>query len=191
MNSFYSETELKKIGLKKVGENVYISRKASIYNPDRISIGDNVRIDDFCILSGNISIDNYVHIAAYSALYGGSAGIVIGKYSNISSRVCIYAISDDYSGETMTNPLIPEKFKNLIQQQVVIEDNVIIGTGTTILPGITIAQGVAIGAMSLVKKQTTPWAIYAGIPAKKIKERSKKLLELENEFINDLKGSNS
>ena len=51
MNSFYSKEELKEIGFKKYGENVLISRKTSIYNPEKIIIGNNVRIDDFCILS--------------------------------------------------------------------------------------------------------------------------------------------
>ncbi len=51
MDSFYSRDELKKIGLKKYGENVFLSKKASIYNPEKIEIGNNVRIDDFCILS--------------------------------------------------------------------------------------------------------------------------------------------
>ena len=62
MNSFYSDEELKKIRFKSLGENVLISKKASIYSPEKIIIGNNVRIDDFCILSGNIQIGNHVHI---------------------------------------------------------------------------------------------------------------------------------
>ena len=52
--SFLSESELKTIGFLKYGTNVLVSRKASIYNPEQIVLGDNIRIDDFCILSGNI-----------------------------------------------------------------------------------------------------------------------------------------
>lgn len=47
MTSFYSEDELKSIGLKTYGENVLISRFARIYGAKNISIGNNVRIDDF------------------------------------------------------------------------------------------------------------------------------------------------
>ncbi|MEC2449247.1 acyltransferase, partial [Bacillus cereus] len=50
--SFYSQEELSEIGFLSVGENVLISKKTSIYNPGAISVGNNVRIDDFCILSG-------------------------------------------------------------------------------------------------------------------------------------------
>ena len=72
MDSYYSEEELNNIGFKSIGTNVKLSKKSSIYGANEISLGNNVRIDDFCILSGKIRIGNYIHIAAYSALYGGS-----------------------------------------------------------------------------------------------------------------------
>lgn len=182
-DSFFSAEELESLGLRAYGYNVKISRKCSIYQASSIILGDNVRIDDFCILSGRIKIGNYVHVAAYSALYAGDAGIEIGNFSNISSRVAIYAISDDYSGDSMTNPMIPEGYKVLQKKKVVIDRHVIIGTGCTILPGVKIAEGSAVGSMSLVKRCTEPWTINAGIPAEKKKIRSKKLLELEKKFI--------
>lgn len=185
MNSFYSTEELNALGLYSYGKKVLISRKASIYGSENIQIGDNVRIDDFCVLSGNISIGNNVHIAAYSALYGGVSGIQIEDFANISSRVCIYAVSDDYSGLSMTNPTIPDKYKNIINKRVFIGKHVIIGTGSTILPGVYLAEGTAVGAMSLCNKTTIPWKIYAGIPAKIIKERNTQLLNYEREFLNE------
>lgn len=54
MNSFYSSEELKNLGLKSMGEHVLISRNCCIYGADHISIGHDVRIDDFCVISGNI-----------------------------------------------------------------------------------------------------------------------------------------
>ena len=185
MDSFYSVTELSCLGFKSIGSNVLISRKASIYGAEKITIGNNVRIDDFCILSGNIEIGSFVHIAAYSALYGGNAGITIDDFANISSRVCIYSISDDYSGETMTNPMIPAKYKNIMSASVFIHRHVIIGSGCTILPGVDLADGTAIGAMSLCKNSTKAWKIYAGIPARVIRSRKQQLLNLEKEFINE------
>ena len=182
--SYYSDMELAQIGLKKIGSNVHISRKASIYSPECVTIGSNVRIDDFCILSGHITIGKNIHIAAYSALYGGDIGIQISNFANISSRVCIYAISDDYSGETMTNPTIPDRYKKLQSEPVFIGKHVIVGSGSTILPGVTLAEGTAVGAMSLCKNSTEPWKIYAGIPAKVIKDRRQDLLNLEKEYLN-------
>lgn len=183
MNSYYSEEELMDIGFSSVGESVLISRKASIYSPEKIKIGSNVRVDDYCILSGKITFGNNIHLAAYSALYGGSSGITLCDFSNVSSRVCVYAVSDDYTGYSMTNPTIPEEYKHVINEPVVIGRHVIIGSGCTILPGVTLEEGTAIGAMSLCKKSTLAWKIYAGIPAKIIKDRSKNLLNLEKEYL--------
>ena len=119
MNSFYTEEELKKIGLKSFGKNVLISRFASIYSPQTIEIGSNVRVDDFCILSGKIKIGNFVHISAYTGLFAGNAGIRMEDYSTISSRSVIYAESDDYSGEYLTNPMLPMDFRGVYGGEVV------------------------------------------------------------------------
>lgn len=182
MNSFYTAEELKALGLRQYGKEVYISRKASLYSPQEISLGDYVRIDDFCILSGKIELGSYVHIAAYSALYGAKEGIFIRDFVNVSSRVAIYAVSDDFSGETLTSPLVPDRYKRLTQGRVCIERQCIIGTGCTILPGVTLREGSACGAMSLFNRDTAPFSINAGIPARKIKERKKDLLGLEQKL---------
>ncbi len=181
--SFYSEEELQELGLKKVGKNVLISKKASIYGTANISIGNNVRIDDFCILSGYIIIGDYVHIAAYSALFGGKAGIVMKDFSGLSSRCVIYTESDDYSGNYLTNPTVDREYLNRIMGKVILNRHVIIGTGTSIMPAVEIGEGSAVGSMSLVRKSLDAWGIYVGIPCKRVKERSKKLLYLEQEFI--------
>src|SRR5262249_44112039 len=148
----------------------------SIYDASRIVLGHDVRIDDFCVLSGPITIGNFVHIAAFCALYGGEAGIEGGDFGNLSSRVTIYAISDDYGGESMTNPLIPEAYKKLEHGRVSLGRHVIVGSGSVLLPGVTVGEGCAIGALSLAKGDLPAWSICAGVPAKPIKERSKGLL---------------
>lgn len=188
VTSFYSKEEITGLGLKNCGENVLISRKASIYGAGNITIGDNVRVDDFCVLSGNIVLGNHIHIAVYSALFGGRAGIEMQDFSNLSSRCIIYAQSDDFSGNTLTNPTIPEKYLGLIEGKVVLRKHVIVGSGTTILPGVEIGEGSAVGSMSLVNKTLDSWGIYAGIPCQYKKERSKRLLEMEKEFLSGGKG---
>lgn len=180
--SFYSEDELREIGFKKVGKNVLISRNTTIYSPELMEIGDNVRIDDFCILSGKITIGSYVHIAAGCYLFAGNVGITLMDFSGLSSRVVIYAQTDDYSGEVLTNPTVPMKYRKVISGVVVLGKHVIVGTNATILPGVTIGEGSAIGAMSLVTKSIGNWKIAVGIPAKEVKDRSQRLLELEEEL---------
>lgn len=179
MVSFYDREELEQIGFKHLGENVLVSRKASIYGAKNISIGNNVRIDDFCILSGNITIGDYVHISAAALLFGGTCGIVIKDFVAISSRTAVYAESDDYSGIAMTNPTVPDECRNVTGGEVIVEKHVIVGTGCTILPGVHLGEGVSVGSMSLINKSLEEWGMYVGIPCRRIKDRSKKLLEYE------------
>ena len=181
--SFYSEEELRELGLGGCGENVKLSRHASIYGAEHIFLGNNVRVDDFCILSGHIEVGSYVHIAAYSALYGGEQGIFIEDFANLSSRISVYSVSDDYSGETLTSPMIPDRCKHVISQPVRIGKHVIIGSTSVVLPGVTLGEGSAFGSFSFINQDAAPWSIYAGIPIRKIKDRKKQLLQLEREFL--------
>lgn len=183
MTSFYSENELKEIGLCSYGKNVLISRKASIYNPQKIILGSHVRVDDFAILSGTIRFGSYIHIAAYTALYSGDQEIIINDFANLSSRVSVYAESDDYSGVSMTNPTVPVKYKKLERGRVMIERHVIIGSTSVVLPGVILAEGSAFGSFSFIDHDSEPWSINVGIPFRKIKDRKKDLLEYEEELL--------
>lgn len=182
IETFYNERELEDIGLKQFGRNVKISRKSSIYAPEKVVIGNNVRIDDFCILSGNINLGSCIHIGAYSALYG-QTGITMEDYSGVSARVLVYSISDDYSGEFMTNPMIPMDLKQEIEGPIQMDKHSIIGAGSIVLPKVHVGEGGAVGAMSLVNKSIEPWTVNVGIPSRKIKERSKNILNLERKYL--------
>lgn len=182
MSSFYSEEELKTLGLKKYGKNVLISKKASIYSPDQIEIGDNVRIDDFTLLSGTIVIGNYVHIAAYATLFSGDKRIELKDYVGVSSRSTIYSQTDDYSGEYMTNPTVPVDYKNVTKKEVILEKHALVGASCVVLPGVTVGEGTSVGAMSLINKSLDEWSIYVGIPCRKIGDRSKKILDYEKKI---------
>lgn len=183
--SFLSNDELVGLGLAGFGSNVLISEKCSIYGAERISFGDNVRVDDFCVLSageGGISIGSYIHIAVYASLIGRES-IEILDFANISSRVSIYSSNDDYSGKYMTNPTVPEKYKGVVHRPVKIGRHAIIGSGCIILPGVNVHDGVAVGALSLVKSDCEEFSIYSGSPAERRAERRRNLLDLERQFL--------
>lgn len=174
------------MGFASVGKNVQISDRASFYNTANISLGNNVRIDDFCVLSaglGGIAIGNHVHVAVFSLLIG-AGNITLSDFCNLSSRVSIYSSNDDYTGRTMTNPTLPSQYTGVTHADVFLGKHVIVGCGSVILPGITLEDGVAIGALSLVTKDCGSFGIYAGNPARRIKERQQGLLELEKELLN-------
>jgi galactoside O-acetyltransferase len=65
---------------------------------------------------------------------------------------------------------------------VKIGSHVIIGAGSIVLPGVTLEEGVAVGALSLVKKDCEAFGIYMGVPAKRIGGRKRDLLELEQQL---------
>lgn len=185
--AYLNDAQLAAIGLRSYGKKVYISDKASIYNPGAINIGDNVRIDDFVVISageGGIKIGSNIHIAIFSSLIG-QGQIELKDFCNISSRVSVYSSSDDYSGNSLTNPTIPNKFKKVVNAPVTVEEHVIIGAGSVVLPGVTVGKGCAVGSLSLVNVSLEPFTIYAGVPVKRIKERSKVILELEKQYLSE------
>jgi dTDP-4-amino-4,6-dideoxy-D-glucose acyltransferase len=191
--AWLSRSALEEMGFESIGPTVFISDKASFYNCQGISIGNHVRIDDFCVISagsGGIEIGNYVHVAVFSSLVGRGK-ITLSDYCNISSRVAVFSSSDDYSGGSMTNPLIPEQYKQVLHADVQLGKHVIIGCGSVILPGVSIGDGAAVGALSLIQKNCQSFGIYAGVPARLVKERKRKLLELEQQFVatHEIKGN--
>ncbi len=176
MKSFYSEQELAVIGLKSYGKNVLISKFARFYSPERINIGDNVRIDDFCILSGNIILGNYIHISAFCALYGKN-GIEMEDYTGLSPRCTIFSASDDFTGNYLIGPMVKPEYTNVTGGKVLIKKYSQLGSNCVVLPSVEIQEGVAVGAMSLVLESLDEWKIYKGIPAVYHSVRSKKLLK--------------
>lgn len=177
MSSFYTEDELKNLGLKTYGHNVLLSKKCSIYSPSKISIGNNVRIDDFCILSGKIIIGDYVHISAYSALYG-SKGIILEGFCGISPRCIILSATDDFSGDFLVGSQFSSKYTNVQGGTVILKKFSQLAVNTIVFPNIIIEEGAVTGAMTLVNKNLEKWTINTGIPVNKTRPRSKGLLEI-------------
>lgn len=184
-SNFLSNSEISDIGFASVGENVLLSRDAKFYKPENISIESNVRIDDFCILSGKIHIGNYTHLGSSSILIAAEAGIVMEDFSGISHRVSIFAQSDDFSGYGLISPMLPAKYKKLNEGKVILSRHSVVGSSSVILPGCILSEGTAVGAMSLIVRKTEAWTTYSGIPARKIGTRSREALKLGAELVSD------
>ena len=184
---YFNEWDLKPMGFKHLGKNIKISSDARIYGQENISIGDNVRIDDFVILSagdGYIDIGNYVYIARSSHI-SGIMGVKLCDFSSMAANTVIYSASDDYSGDYLTAQAIPQEYTNAIGGLVYIGRHVIIGSACTFVGPCVVAEGCSIGSMTLVIKDLLPWGIYVGIPAKRLKDRHKGLLKLEQELLGE------
>ncbi len=182
---YLSEQELHELGLRSVGKKVRISDRASICNPELLCIGDNSRIDDFCVVSGKVTLGRNVHLSVFCNIAGGEPGIVCEDFSGISYASHVLAQSDDYSGRAMTGPTVPQAYKSETKRAVHIGRHCIVGASSVILPGVVLAEGTSVGAMTLVVKSTDAWSIYVGIPARRIRARSRDLLLLEARYLEE------
>jgi len=180
---FLSQQQLESMGFRSLGKNVRISDKAAIYNPEQIEIGDHSRIDDFCVVSGKISIGRNVHIAVFCNVAGGSEGIIFEDFSGLAYGCHVFSQSDDYTGRTLTNPTVPARFKREFKKAVRLGRHCIVGTNSLIFPGVILAEGCSVGAMSMVTKSTEEWGVYSGIPARRLKDRKRDLLVLEQAYL--------
>lgn len=156
-----------KYTLAECGEKVYIGENSSITYKN-IHIGNEVFIGSkACFLStrAQIFIGNHV-------MFGPNVFIITGNH-----RI-------DIIGRYMSDIKDSEKFPE-DDQDVIIEDDVWIGANAIILKGVTVGEGSVVAAGSVVTKNIEPYSIYAGIPAKKIRNRfSKEQQEKHKMMVN-------
>lgn len=183
--AFLSRTKLEEMGFKYLGNNVCISDKASIYDAPQISIGDNSRIDDFCVLSGKVTLGRNVHIAVFCNVAGGEKGIFMDDFSGLAYGCQVFTQSDDYSGRSLTNPTVPDKYKKETKAAIAIGRHSIIGTNSLIFPGVVMGEGTSVGAQAMVTKSTDEWSTYIGVPARRVGGRQRDILALEQQYLSD------
>jgi dTDP-4-amino-4,6-dideoxy-D-glucose acyltransferase len=169
-----------------VGDRVAIDPTVRVFGAERVSLGSNVRIDAFVVLSageGGIAIGDYVHIGAHGFL-AGAAPIRIESFVGVSGRVSIYSSTDEYSGEGIVGPTIPPDLRQVTNAPVTVGKLCAIGAGSVLLPGVTLAEGAGVAALSLVRDDVGPFELVGGVPAKRIGTRARTLLELEQRLRN-------
>ena len=83
----------------------------------------------------------------------------------------------------MTNPMVPDEFKDVESRPVYIGKHVIIGSTSIVLPGVNVAEGSSFGSFSFINSDSEPWSINVGIPARKIKNRSRNVIKLERDML--------
>jgi len=170
--------------LKHCGENVIIGKTVRIRRPELVSIGDNCIIDDFCYISTRLTLESNVHISSGCKIIGGrEAHVSFAPFSTLSPNVVLAAGSDDYVGGIAT-PMVPEEFKGDCEiGEIRLGRHSIVGANSVVLPNVVFGEGAAVGALSLAKQDLAPWTLYAGIPAREIKKRSREKIEqLEREW---------
>lgn len=115
---------------------------------------------------GLIKIGNNCSVNPYTIIYGHGKGVIIGDNVLIAGHCMLIP-----SNHIFSNKNTPITNQGEISEGIVIEDDVWLGSGVKILDGVTVARGTVIAAGSVVNKNTDSYSVYAGVPAKKIKDR--------------------
>ena len=156
--SYYTKEELISAGFSSVGENVKISNKTSLYSISG-SIGSNVRVDDFCILKGNIIFASYNHVAAFCMLSGMCGKITLQECATLSSGVHIYTGSDDYSANVLSSSTVPQEYTKTIKGDVYLGYGAIVGCQSVLLPKALLEDGASVGAHCVVYSRVPAGAV--------------------------------
>ena len=177
---------------KKVGKGVSFGKSVTIRHPHKISIEDDVVIDDYCVLdakglnnngiyisknvfvgrgsilsckNGDIILEKNVNIGFNSEIFSGSK-VVVGENTLISAYVYIIGGGHDYSRVD-----IPISEQEKPSHGINIERNCWIGAGVKVFDNVTIGEDTIIGAGAVVSKDIPAFSIAAGIPARVAKSR--------------------
>jgi acetyltransferase-like isoleucine patch superfamily enzyme len=186
--------------LKHCGNNVTFGVNVVLRHPNKISIGDNVVIDDNCVIdakgenNNGISLDNNVFIGRNTIVYCQNGDIFLGEASNIGSNCQIFSanfvrigenvLMGAYSyliggGHNYENIDIPIIDQGRSAKGIHLEKNIWIGAGVKILDGTNIGKNAIIGTGAVVRDDIPEYAIAGGVPAKIISDRrTNKAIEL-------------
>lgn len=159
--------------IKKIGDDVRISELAYIARPELVEVGSHIAIDMWTYISTKLVLGDYIHIAPSVSIIGGAiATLTMEDFSNIGSGSRIVCASDDFL-QGLISPVVPIEYRTVINKPVVFKRFATLGVNCTVLPGVTLGEGCIVGANSVVTKDTEPWMVYVGSPARPIKMRDK------------------
>jgi galactoside O-acetyltransferase len=159
--------------LKRIGDDVRINEFAHIVRPELVEVGNHIAIDMWTYISTQLVLGDYIHIAPSVSIIGGAAAsLIMEDFTNIGSGSRIVCASDDFL-QGLISPVVPVEHRTVINKPIVFKRFSTVGVNCTVLHGVTLGEGCIVGANSVVTKDTEPWMVYAGNPAKPIKVRDK------------------
>jgi acetyltransferase-like isoleucine patch superfamily enzyme len=179
-NIFFSIADL-----KKCGKNVIIGKTVRIRNPEKVTIGDNVIIDDFTYISGEVNIGNFVHIAASCTISASKSKVTFSDLSALSSGSRVFAGTSNYLTCGLDYPTVPEEFSyGAIFGEIVFEKYVMVGANNIVLPNTILYEGMATSANIVVRNRKNHKAWYlikdseGGLVKRRGKDKYLKQVEL-------------
>jgi acetyltransferase-like isoleucine patch superfamily enzyme len=175
------------------GRNVVFGQNVTIRHPHKVRIGDNVVIDDNCLVDAKgdsntgITIGSGVFVGRNSILSCKNGDIAIADGANIgfncevfsASQVSIgrdtllaaycYVIGGDHD---FTDPSAPVLAQGRTSAGVTIGAGAWLGAGAKILDGVTLGDRAIVGAGAVVREAVPAGAIAVGIPARIVGQRA-------------------
>jgi len=181
--------------INKVGKGVVFGHHITLRHPHLITIGEHSFIDDYAVLDakggndqgisvgknvfigrnttisckgGAIAIDDYANISSNCSLLSETK-IIIGRYTFLAGH-CYLVAGGNHSFDRTDVPIMLQP--SLTKGGIHIEEDCWLGASVIVLDGVSLGQGCVVGAGAVVTKTLTPYSVAAGIPAKKIRDRS-------------------
>lgn len=155
----------------RIGDYVSVARGLDLRNRDngKILVDNLVVIDAYVRIvaarEGTISIGSASAIGPYTIINGGG-NVTIGRNVLLAKNVSINANEHIHSRHSNIRD------QGFIYADVTIEDDVWLGANVCVNKGVIIRKGSIVGANAVVTKDTDEFSINAGVPARKIGERS-------------------
>ncbi|MBN1997967.1 acyltransferase [candidate division KSB1 bacterium] len=188
----FLRSKLYPILLGSVGRNVVFGMNVTLRHPEKITIGDNVVIDDNCLLDAKgseksgIKIGSGIFLGRNTIVSCKDGTIEIGDGSNIgfnceifsASRVVLgknsllaaycYVVGGQHTFDRTDISVLEQERKSV---GITIDDNVWFGAGVKVMDGVHIGRDTVVGAAALVRDDLPEFSICVGIPAKVVKSR--------------------
>jgi acetyltransferase-like isoleucine patch superfamily enzyme len=165
-----------------------ISPHVRIRHPEHFEIGEYSIVDDFSYFSTRVRIGLCSHIASGCSVAGGrDYQFTLGDFSSLSSGVKIWCTSDDFVNDVVT--IVPEGVgpikRHVLEGDVTFANCTAVGANTVVMPGNRVPEGTVIGALSFVPAGFAfdPWAVYAGIPIRRICGRNRAAVSAQAELL--------
>ena len=179
--------------LGSCGRNVVFGQNVSIRHPGKIHIGDDVVIDDNCLLDAKgernrgITIGSGVFVGRNSILSCKDGDIELANGANIGFNCEIFSASRVRIGENVLMAAyayviggdhdFSDPAKSVLEQTrtsvgVDVGDGAWIGAGAKLLDGVSIGAHAVIGAGAVVRESVAANAVAVGIPARVVSTRS-------------------
>jgi acetyltransferase-like isoleucine patch superfamily enzyme len=157
---------------KSVGNDLQVGPDVVLKHPETMEFGDSVFIGAQAMIQGRFDgmcrIGNHVWIGPQA--YFDARNLVLEDYVGWGPGAKV--LGSQHTGEPANVPIITTA---LTIKPVMIGFGADIGTNSTILPGVHVGANAIIGAGAVVTEDVPEYAIAAGVPAKVLRLRDKKL----------------